>query len=355
MTESAPDASAITTGLSQLCKTLDGTEWVMGRLDISGKGYTHLGAALKPYRHLRFLDARGNELGSTEKMDGEGENAEEESAENAGDENADAAAAEEGGEAAAEAPAGPPPHPLDALTGLTSLLALNLRDNGVLTLPEGLLLPNVQIADLAGNRLMSAPLGAASAPALVSLDVSNNALADATGFSGLNALRVLTINGNTVITTLADLGELPALERLSAKDCGLTDTNGLEGLSSACKNVDFSGNQIGDLSGFATAAASLSGLKTLNLSGNALDSLDQLESLAKLSALTDIDLSDTPIADTDAFKTEVVLRLPGVTTISGEAVTDEDRDAAKELKAQRKAEAEAAAAAEAEAEAEEDE
>ena len=44
---SSPDQAAITEGLSQLCKTLDGQEWVMGRLDMSGKGYTALGAALK--------------------------------------------------------------------------------------------------------------------------------------------------------------------------------------------------------------------------------------------------------------------------------------------------------------------
>ena len=41
-------------------------------------------------------------------------------------------------------------------------------------------------------------------------------------------------------------------------------------------------------------------------------------------------------------------------TISGETVTEEDRDAAEQLKAQRKAEAEAEAAAAAEAEAEAD-
>ena len=68
---SSPDAAALTEGLSQLCKTLDGLEWVMGRLDVSGKGYTELGQALKAYRHLRFLDASGNELGSAEKMEGE--------------------------------------------------------------------------------------------------------------------------------------------------------------------------------------------------------------------------------------------------------------------------------------------
>ena len=72
---SAPDADAITAGLSQLCKTLDGQEWVMGRLDLSGKGYTELGSVLKGYKHLRYLDVSGNELGSEEKdiIEGEGD------------------------------------------------------------------------------------------------------------------------------------------------------------------------------------------------------------------------------------------------------------------------------------------
>ena len=91
---------------------------------------------------------------------------------------------------------------------------------------------------------------------------------------------------------MSGLGALPALERLSAKGCGLNHAAGLQGLSAACKEINMSGNEINDLSGFAEAAASLTGLQTLSLAGNSLDSLDQLLHLAGLSSLTDLDLSD---------------------------------------------------------------
>ena len=51
-------------GLSQLCEAGE-LEWVMGRLDVSGRVHGAQ-AALKACRHLRFLDASGNELGSAE-------------------------------------------------------------------------------------------------------------------------------------------------------------------------------------------------------------------------------------------------------------------------------------------------
>ena len=341
---SSPDAAAIMGGLSQLCKTLDGQEWVMGRLDLSGRGYSSLGTELRAYRHLLFLNASGNELGSTEKVAGEEEEA-------AGEVQAQG---EEEAEAEGDAVSERGLHALDALLGMTSLLALNLANNSVLTLPEGLSLPNLQIVNLSGNRLIQIPLRAEMVPVLVSLDISNNALSDVTGIDGMNTLRVLNLNGNSVISKLGDLGKLPALERLAARDCGLTDTAGFEGLSAACKDMDLSGNQINDLSGFTVAARSLSGLKSLNLAGNAIDNLEQLVHLAGLSSLSALNLADTPIADTDEFKTEVVMRLPFLESVSGESVTEEDRTAAADLKAQRKAEAEAAAAAAA-AEAEADE
>lgn len=343
---SAPSSDAIAEGLSQLCKTLDGQEWVMGRLDLSGKGYTELGSALKAYKHLRYLDASGNDLGSGEKEsvegegEGEGDGGGEGEGEGGGDDNAEEKGEGEGSSSKQ--------HPLDALCGLTSLLAINFANNAILSFPEGLFLPNVQIANLSGNRLNAVPFNKDSAPALISLDLSENALTEVNGLDGLGALRVLILNGNTVVTSLGDLGSLPALERLVAQGCGLTETAGLEGLSSQCAEIDFSGNQINDLTGFSAAASNLSGLTKLNLAGNALDSLDQLSNLSGLSLLSSVDLSENPIADSDDFKAEVVMRLPSLKTISGEAVTEEDIQAAKDLKKQRKAEAEAAAAAEAE-------
>ncbi len=353
---SAPSQDDISRGLSQLCKSLDGQEYVMGSLTLAGSGYAALGTALAAYRHVRYLDASANELGSEEQSpaDAAAADAEEEGGEEGKEGQEAAADAEEGKEAAA-----PRPHALQALTGMTSLLAVNLSGNSVLTLPEGLSLPELQVADLRANRILAIPLTAETAPKLVSLDVSENSLLDVAGLDGLDALRSLNVSQNSVVSSLAELGALPALQTLAAAACALTDLAGLEGLSSACTSIDVSGNQIATLDGLEAARASLSGVKTLNLSENAIESLDELTKLAGLKSLVSCDLSGNPCADADEFRVEVVLRAPGLATVSGEPVTDEERAAAKELKAARAEEArlaaEAAAAAEAEAEAEEEE
>ena len=353
-TMSEPTQDDIARGLSQLCKSLDGQEYVMGSLSLKGKGYTALGNALAAYRHVRYLDASANDLGSEEQNPADAAAAAEDGDEGEeGKEGAADAAEEEGKE-----PAAPRPHALQALTGMASLLAVNLSGNSVLTLPAGLSLPELQVADLRANRLLAIPLTAETTPKLVSLDVSENSLLDVAGVDGLRALRSLNVSQNSVVSTLAELGALPALQTLTASQCALTNVDGLEGLSSACTSIDVSGNQIATLDGLDAARVSLSGVKTLNLSGNAIESLDELAKLAGLKSLVSCDLSDNPCADADEFRTEVLLRAPGLATISGEPVTDEERAAANELKAARAEEArlaaEAAAAAEAEAEAEDE-
>ena len=124
---SAPTIEEVKDSLTQVCKTLDGKEWVLGNATLSGKGYTELGQVLSSYCHLRYLDASNNDLGSGETA---GELAAEEEAEAPAEEDGEAApSGEDGAEAAAEEAPPAPAHPLQALTGLTSVLALNLSTN----------------------------------------------------------------------------------------------------------------------------------------------------------------------------------------------------------------------------------
>ena len=61
---SAPSLQEVKESLADVCKTLDGKEWVLGNSSLSGKGYTDLGQALSTFRHVRYLDGSSNELGN---------------------------------------------------------------------------------------------------------------------------------------------------------------------------------------------------------------------------------------------------------------------------------------------------
>ena len=349
---SAPTIEEVKDSLTQVCKTLDGKEWVLGNATLSGKGYTELGQVLSSYCHLRYLDASNNDLGSGETA---GELAAEEEAEAPAEEDGEAApSGEDGAEAAAEEAPPAPAHPLQALTGLTSVLALNLSTNSILTFPKEFKLLNLQIANVSKNRITDIPFNAESAPSLMNLDISENSLAAVEGMDGLSSLRTLKMNDNIAVSSLSGLGNLISLEKLNASKCDLQDLNGLEGLSRSFADLDVSGNKIALLGGLSSASATLVGLKIINLADNAIENLDELKILNKFSGLETINLLGNPCAETEEFRTEVLLRVPFLKSLSGEDVTPEERAAAKDLAKQRKEEAAAAAAAAAEAAAEEE-
>jgi Leucine-rich repeat (LRR) protein len=352
---SYPSEQDIKQNLKQVCKTLDGKEWVLGNATLSGKGYAHLGDVLTSYRHLRYLDASENELGGLEAAPGEEQ--EEDAAPPAQEEApADGEEGKDGSSEEKEPPAAKP-HALQALTGLTSLLALNLSTNSILSFPKELKLPNVQIINVKTNRITDIPFNAEATPALINLNMSENALTSMEGLDGLSSLRVLAVNDNSVVTSLSGLGNLSSLEKLVASTCDLQDLNGLQGLTRSFTELDVANNKINSLEALSTAAESLKGLLNLNIANNAIEDLDELVHLASLRALSSVNLAGNPCADAEEFRIEVVLRVPTIKSISGEDVTSEERKNAKALAQQRKDEAaaEAAAAAAAAAEAEEEE
>ena len=347
---SSPSIEEVKDNLTEVCKTLDGKEWVLGNASLSNKGYANLGNVLTSYCHLRYLDASNNELGSLETE-------EEAVAETEGEEEEEAAPpAEEEGEATeAVAEKVKAAHSLQALTGLTSLLALNLSTNYILSFPKDLVLPNVQIINVKTNRMKSIPFNSESTPTLINLDVSENALTSVAGLDGISTLRMLSMNDNATITSLSGLGNLSGLEQLNCATCDIQDLNGLEGLTRSFLELDVSSNKIASLEPLNLCSDNLNGLKVINVSNNAIENLEELIHLASLKKLISIDLSGNPIADVDEFRTEVVMRVPNLQMINGVDVTLEERNNAKALSQQRKEEAAAAAAAAAEAAAAEEE
>jgi hypothetical protein len=63
-----------------------------------------------------------------------------------------------------------------------------------------------------------------------------------------------------------------------------------------------------------------------------------LESLAKLSALeklSDLDLSENPVNGIDNYRLSLIILIPNLRKLDGTPVTEEERQAAVELKQQR--------------------
>lgn len=52
----------VSSGLSQIARTLDGLSYAYVRLSIAGKGVTELGSTLTKFEHLRYIDASKNRL-----------------------------------------------------------------------------------------------------------------------------------------------------------------------------------------------------------------------------------------------------------------------------------------------------
>ena len=120
-------SAQVAKGLSQVARTNDGTGWALSKLDVSNLDINSLGAQLDNFSHLRYLNASGNSLEDA-----------------------------------------------SALDKTPNLLALNLSDNGLSSLPE-VTLEHLQVARLSGNKLEN-PGFPTGTPSLLSLDASSNAL-----------------------------------------------------------------------------------------------------------------------------------------------------------------------------------
>ena len=85
----------------------------------------------------------------------------------------------------------------------------------------------LQVCNLSNNKLEN-PGFSGGAPALITLNASNNALKSlAGGLQSSTTLTTLNISGNPTLTSVADIGELPALKTLDVSNCGLTSIDGL--------------------------------------------------------------------------------------------------------------------------------
>ena len=292
-----PTKDEITSGLSQVTRTTDGTGWAMAKLDLSEKELSGFGDTLDAFVHIRYLNASGNKIVDAK-----------------------------------------------ALGKLTNLLALDISSNELVSLPEEQL-EYLQVANIANNKLEN-PGFAGGAPSLLTLNASNNALSSLEGgLQSSTELVTLNISGNSTLSSLEGIGALPKLKTLDASACGLTSLGGLTDVPSL-ETLNVEGNaELVELGGFADVDT-LGNLREINASSTGIAEVGEIQHLKSLPSLRTLKLTESPIASLDNYVVELLIVLPNLKTLDDEEITEEQREEAKNLIAQREEEARAKAEAE---------
>jgi len=156
------------------------------------------------------------------------------------------------------------------------------------------------------------------------------------------------------ITNSVGIANLPNLTELDLSRNSLTELDGLSGIP-LLQSLDLASNS---LEGISASWLGYPFLMSLNLSQNKIKDLKSLEVIVPLSRLKILDITDNPFATAEAVddvRAEMLIFHGGLESINCAPVTDEGREAAKELhtkrleeeqrRLQEQAEAEVAAAA----------
>jgi Leucine-rich repeat (LRR) protein len=216
-------------------------------------------------------------------------------------------------------------------------LSLNLDRNGMNEIPPFGPLEYLQDFSASGNQLVEVT-NVNIQPALARLNLSKNKLASLAGISGLENLLFADLSGNKAKTT-AGVENLPSLRELVLDENKVATVEGMENMGSLTR-LSLRANRV---ERFDLAPQSLPALAEIDLRDNlTIEDSRVLAGLASCDKLRRILLSGTPLADRAEYRAEVVLVLNQIESIDGEPVTEEEREAAVELKAVRAAEEAAA-------------
>ncbi|KAJ0394858.1 hypothetical protein P43SY_002499 [Pythium insidiosum] len=268
-----------------------------------------------------------------------------------------AAAAEAAAAAAAEAEAAARQAIMEGLSRLDRAMddsgfaftALDVEGKELATLEPIRGFPHLQFVNVTKNQLSDvAPLG--DLPYLVDVNLAENAFTTPPAFSNpylqesertSTSASSLKINDNQ-LETLAGLSGLPSLVALEASRNNVTDLAALPTESmNKLERLELNQNKLLSLAGIESVPT----LTYLSVSENNLDSMDAIEKLSSLEKLSELNLSQNPVVDSENYRLQMLIMLPHLQKLDGELVTEADRLAAVALKREREA-AEAAAAAE---------
>ncbi|KAG8181958.1 hypothetical protein JTE90_026898 [Oedothorax gibbosus] len=141
--------------------------------------------------------------------------------------------------------------------------------------------------------------------------------------SGIKDL-VLDNCRSTQIVGLTD--EFSALESLSLINVGLTNLKGFPKLSNL-KKLELSDNRI---SGGLNHLSGSPKLTTLNLSGNKIAGLEELEPLKDFANLKQLDLFNCEVTGQENYREKVFALLPGLVYLDGFDVNDKELEDSEE-------------------------
>ncbi|POM64038.1 Protein phosphatase PP1 regulatory subunit Sds22 [Phytophthora palmivora] len=221
---------------------------------------------------------------------------------------------------------------LEPIKSYTHLQFVNVSKNQIVDASPLSELQYLICVDLSNNNLNTTP----SLPQqyLQSLDLSGNQIAALQGLES-SSLTVLKINGNT-LSSLVGLQSLPSLTTLEVSRNVIEDISSLSNdTAPKLETLYLEDNKITTLNGIE----SLSALTSLSLQQNYIEALESVQQLEQLTKLTTLDLTGNPVTQAEDYRISIILLAPTLTQLDGEAITDDDRLAALELKHRREAEA----------------
>ncbi|GBG25281.1 Leucine-rich repeat-containing protein 1 [Hondaea fermentalgiana] len=169
--------------------------------------------------------------------------------------------------------------------GATSLRMLQLADNKLTVVPDGLIeaLPDLRELFLDGNQLSSLPSDLGSLSSLRVLEAGGNRLTDLpSSISSLDRLTSLGLLSNELEDLPSKLDRLTALQHLELQNNMITSVSDIDwGKFSKLTHLNVASN---DLSGLPNSFAQLTSLSWLSMSSNNLDGLPS--DFGDLDALT---------------------------------------------------------------------
>jgi len=269
--------------LSLLCKTGSGLAHAYVRLDIHDRDITDI-SLLNCYIHLRYLDVSGNKLSD-----------------------------------------------ISSLNSLTHLLTLK-ADRNLLSSAKLDELPYLQTASFANNKVMDTE--GINHPLLESLNLNYNEIVEVTGLDPvkLGRLTTLEIRNNKLMSTNGM--NLPKVKNLYLADNAIRELEGLDRLEHLTQ-LHLRSNQIETLDGFSDA---MKNLQYINLRGNRVSNIKEVEKLKCLPLLRALVLMENPVSDEDDYRMEVLIALRRLERLDKEEYTDEERQEAEEIYEQRRQE-----------------
>ncbi|XP_075698449.1 leucine-rich repeat-containing protein 23 [Rhinoderma darwinii] len=268
-------------GLSLLCKTGNGLAHAYVKLEVKDKELTDI-SILETFIHLRYVDLSQNSL-----------------------------------------------RDLSPLGSLTHLLCLRVDQNQLVTVNDLGELPYLQQASLTQNRIQN--LQGIAHPRLESLNLLGNELRtlESLDCSKLNSLHTLELRGNK-LQSPAGL-HLPNLRELYLAQNNMKTLEGLDSLVHLT-SLHLRENQLETLDGFS---GNMRALQYLNLRGNLISRLQEVEKLKVLPMLRALVLRENPCEEEDSYRLETLIALPHLERLDKDFFEEEERTEATETQRSR--------------------